>query len=257
MKHTLRWLAWAAALTWTAGICAADAPKTVMRDYTDTVAPADQQAYEAGIKSYNQCLGQHGFKYAWNAWNHETGDTYTYSYVTEPMPWANHDAMRAAAKECDASARTNINPHLKSEVSAFLEVQPDMSHVAKGASNTPPYIEVVYFKLKYGHDNREAFTGVVKKIAAAAEKSKWPYNFTFGSVRGGGDGSPDYIVVLPSKTWAEVGGEANPTLWAMVENVYGKDEAQAMRKTLNDSVQDQNSHIDSYNADLSYKPSSK
>ena len=74
MKSMKPWLVPAIAVLCISGAQAAEMDKaSVMRDYTDTVAPAGQQAYEAGIKSYNQCLSQHGFKFAWTAWVHETG----------------------------------------------------------------------------------------------------------------------------------------------------------------------------------------
>jgi hypothetical protein len=58
---------------------AAGANKTnVARDCTDSVAPANVQACEAGNKSYNQCLTQHGFKYPWTVWMHETSDVCSY-----------------------------------------------------------------------------------------------------------------------------------------------------------------------------------
>lgn len=258
MKNPLPWLAFAATLSTVATSMAAETSKTlVMRDYTDIVAPADQVAYEAGIKAFNQCLSQHGFKYAWTAWAHETGDTYSYSYTTDPMPWASFDAMQTAGKACDGSLRSDVNPHLKSEISAFIQMHADMSHMPKGASLQSPYIEVVYFKLKPGHEAHQAFIDVAKKIAAGTEKAKWPNYYMLGEVMGGGEGAPDFVVVLPSKTWAEVGKEPDTPLWAVMENVYGKEDAQAMRKSINDATKETTSHYDSYNADLSYKPSGK
>lgn len=258
MKHKAIWLVLAMTLTGVGGVQAADTSKaTVIRDYTDIVAPADQQAYESGIKAFNQCLSQHGFKYTWVAWSHETGDTYSYSYTSEPQTWANFDAMQAAGKACDQAIRTNVNPHLKSETSAFMDLKPELSHMPKGASMESPFIEVVYFKLKPGHEAHEAFNDVVKKITAAAEKSKWPNSFSTAEVRGGGSDAPDYVLVLPAKTWGDLGKDADPPLWTMVANVYGKDDAQAMRKQLNDAVQEESSHIDSYNADLTYKAGGK
>ena len=62
---------------------------------------------------------------------------------------------------------------------------------------------------------------------------------------------------IPAKSWEEIGKEPATPLWAMVESVYGKPEAQSMRKSLNDAVQEQNSHVDSYNTDLTYKASGK
>lgn len=258
MKNSLLWLALAVTLGAAASSMAADSNKTmVMRDYTDVVAPAEQAAYEAGIKSFNQCLGQHGFKYTWTAWTHETGDTYSYSYTSDPMPWAAFDAMQAAGKACDTALRNEVNPHLKSEISVFVETHPELSHMAKGASLQSPYIEVIYFKLKTGHDAHQAFMDVAKKIAAGTEKAKWPNNFMIGEIMGGGEGAPDFVVVLPSKSWAEVGKEPDTPLWAVMENVYGKDDAQAMRKSLADATQATSSHYDSFNADLTYKASGK
>jgi hypothetical protein len=258
MKSTKFWLALAIALSGMSSAHAQDAGKAnIIRVYTDVVAPADQLAYEAGTKAFNQCLAQHGFKFGWDAWAHETGDTYSYSYTSQPVSWETFDAMQAAGKACDQALRTNVNPHLKSETSAFVEVMPDMAHLAKGAGIAAPFMQVTYFKLKPGHEASETFTDVAKKIAAAANKANWPGHFVVGKVREGAEGSPDFIVLWPAKNWGEVGNETNPTLWKMMEGVYGKDDTAALRKSLNDVVQESSSHVDSYNADLTYKPASK
>jgi hypothetical protein len=251
MKNGTAWLALALLLG--SAVQAADkAPVTVMRDYTDSVAPADQQAYEAGIKSLNQCLRQHGFKYTWTAWTHETGDTYTYSYTSEAIPWSGFDEMDTAGKACDAVMRSSINPHLKSETSAFFQILPELSHMPKAADPAPKLIEVTLFTLKPGHEASEAFLANTKKIAAAAEKSNWPYYFQIGRVIDAGDGAPDFILVSPSKSWVELGTDPDPDVWKMIEGVYGKTDAAAIRKAINDAIKDVSSHVDSYNADLTY-----
>jgi hypothetical protein len=228
------------------------AATTVIRDYTDSVAPADQKAYEDGVKSFNQCLHQHGFKYTWTAWTHETGDTYSYSYTSEPLSWGSFDDMDSSAKDCDAIFKSSVNPHLKSETSAFLQNMPELSHMPKDAAATSPFIEVTYFTLKYGHEASDTFVATAKKIAAAADKSKWPYYFMIGRLHDAGEGAPDFILVVYAKSWAEVGADPDPDVWTMVANVYGKSDAAAMRKAVNDVIKDESSHVDSYNADLTY-----
>jgi hypothetical protein len=257
MKNVTAWLA--LALLCGTAVQAQDktAPVTVLRDYTDVVAPADQQAYEAGVKNFNQCLRQHGFKYTWTAWIHETGDTYSYSYTSDPVPWSSFDEMEAVGKACDGIMQSNVNPHLKSETSSFLQVMPELSHVPKGTDTTPKLIEVTYFMLKPGHEATETFTANIKKVAAAAEKANWPYYYRFGQVIDAGDGAPDFILISPSKTWAELGKDPNPDVWKMVEGVYGKAEAVAIRKAINDAIKDVSSHVDSYSADLTYTASGK
>ncbi|RCS28573.1 hypothetical protein DEO45_16190 [Rhodanobacter denitrificans] len=256
MKNSTVWPVLAFALSCATAQAADDV--RVIRDFTDTVAPADQQAYEAGTRNFNQCLHQHGFKYHWTAWTHQTGDTYSYSYVSDPVPWASFDAMDAAVKACLGVIKSDVNPHLKSETSAFFRAMPEMTHMPKGMSMAPPpLIEVIYFRLKPGHEPIATFETVAKKIAAAAEKTQWPHYFQIGRVQDAGDGAPDFIVVLPAKSWADLGAEANPDLWKMVESVYGKSDADAMRKSLNAVTTQQSSHVDSYNAELSYIASGK
>lgn len=239
------------------GAYAAGTNKAVAnRDWTDSVAPAQQDAYEAGQKAFNQCLRDHGVKYNFVAYTHETGDTYKYSYVTGPYTWADFDAADAAIKPCIATWRAKGNPHLQSETSLFMEDQPDMSHMSAhwATQAPPPVLHVIYFTLKPGHDANVAFTDAVKKIAAAAAKTKWPYYFRTLRVQGGDEGSPDYLLVIGNKNWAEAGADPNPSVWKMVENAYGKADAGAMRKSLNDAVAKSSDHFDRYNADLSYVP---
>jgi hypothetical protein len=219
MNTSKPWLALSFTLLCATAVHAADTGKpAIVRDYTDVVAPAEQQAYETGIKNYNQCLQQHGFKYTWKAWVHETGNTYSYSYVSDPLAWASFDAMAAAGKACDGQLRSAVNPHLQSETSAFMEMMPDMSHMPQGKPPASAFIEVTFFKLKPGHQADEAFTAAV----------------------------------IPANSWAEVGKDPDPSVWKMVENVYGKEAAQALRKSINDAIQDSSAHVDSYNADLTY-----
>ena len=230
---------------------------TVSRVFNDTVAPADQVAYEAGVKAYNKCLSDHSVKYTWLAWGHETGNTYLYSYVTGPHTWADYDKMQEAAMVCDDAWRKEANPHLKGEVSAFLELQPDLSYAPKETPAKPFLMNVVFFTLKPGREANEAWVEGVKKIAAAAAKSNWPNNFTVQRVRSGGKDFPDYVLTAQYKSWADYGANPNGVVWKMIESVYGKQEGDAIRKSANDAIAEVNSHLDRYEADLTYTAPSK
>ncbi|MBS0381485.1 MAG: hypothetical protein JSR56_03545 [Proteobacteria bacterium] len=237
---------------------AADSDKAVVwRDYTDTVAPANQQAYEAGLKAYNQCLAEHHVKFSEPTVVHETGNDYQYSSDVGPITWADMDTLNTEAKACDATWRAQANPNLKGETSAFMVLQSDMSNLPAGwrTGTPPPILHVIDYTLKPGHDASMAFTDSVKKIATAAAKAKWPYYFMTARIEGGGDGAPDYILVIRSKNWADVGAEPNPALWKMVAGVYGQADADALRKSLGDSIAKASDHFDRYSADLSYTAS--
>ncbi len=235
------------------GVHAAEADNAnVTRVYSDIVAPASQVAYEAGVKAYNKCLAEHGFKYTWTALTHETGNTYMYSYIAGPYKWADFDTMHTTGKACDATWRNAANPHLQSETSAFLVTQTEASRMPAAKDAMSALLNVTFFTLKPGRDADEAFTAGIKKIAAAADKSKWTGHYTLYKVRGGGKDSPDYILVSPYKTWAEYGAGPDPSVWKMVEGVYGKQDTDALRKSIGDAIQDASAHVDNYSAELTY-----
>lgn len=240
------------------GVHAAEASKAnVTRVYTDTVDPAQQQAYEAGVKNYNKCLGQHGLKYAWLAWGHETGNTYMYSYAAGPYTWADFDTMHDASKACDDTWHTEANPHLKGESSAFLIEMPELSHPPQDKNAKPALINVTFFMLKGDRGADDAFTDGLKKITAAADKTKWSGHYTVYKSKGADKDAPDYLIVSPYKNWAAYGAGADPTVWKMLENADGKENAEAVRKSINDALKDVSSHVDNYNEELTYNPPKK
>lgn len=258
MKTIASCVAAAIALLGVGSASAADSEKAnVSLVFNDMVAPADQVGYETASKSFNKCLGEHGIKIPWLAWTHETGDTYRYSIAVGPMSWADMDKMRDAAKPCDSVWRSDGNPHLKSETSAFLVAMPDLSRMPKDDGTKPALIGVTLFTLNNGHDTDEAFTDAVKKIKAAADKTKWSLEYTFYRVRAGDKDAPDYVLVSPYKNWADYGAGPNPGVWKMLENADGKQEADAIRKAIDGAIKDASSHIDSYSDELSYHPAKK
>ncbi len=235
---------------------AANAGKTLVTiDYTDTIAPAEMQAYVAGIKAYTRCLREHGVEFNEYAVDHATGrDTYRISYYREPMTWAQRDQLGGGSARCKATFNTQVDPHLKSESSAVMVEEPEMSHLpAGGKSHAPPqFLHVFNYTLKSGRAANTAFSDAVKKIAAAAAKAKWPYYWEAAAIEGGGEGAPDYQLAVGGKNWAAVGTEPNPALWKMVAGVYGQADAGAIRKSLEGSIAKASDHFDKYDGDLSY-----
>ncbi|HKZ11474.1 MAG TPA: hypothetical protein VJL61_12325 [Rhodanobacteraceae bacterium] len=100
--------------------------------------------------------------------------------------------------------------------------------------------------------NRHVVDRETGRDTAAAAKANWPYYWTTMRIEGGGDGAPNYILVIRSKDWADVGTEPNPALWKMVASVYGQADTDALRKSFGESIAKAPDHFDKYNADLSY-----
>jgi hypothetical protein len=245
----------ALAVSGISGAYATNVFKTLVTiDYTDTIAPAEMQAYVAGIKAYTRCLREHGVRFNEYAVDHETGrDTYKISYYREPMTWAQRQELGGESAPCKAIFNTQVNPHLESESGAVMVEQPKMSHLPAGAMNHPPprFLHIFDYTLKSRTANT-AFSVALRKITAAAARTKWPYYWDAVAIEGGGEGAPDYQLAIGGSNWAEVGAGLSPALWKMVANAYGQTEADTIRKSLDDSIAGMSDHFDKYNAQLSY-----
>ncbi len=241
----------------TAGpVQAADtSPTSLTYDVEDIVAPAQQAAYEAGVKSYNQCLSQHGFKYAVPALEHVTGNTYVYSYVVMLPSWAGLDISHSIASACDSAYESDVNPHLLSETAAITTVKPGFSHYPSNMDPMTPLTEVVSFTLKPGLAAYETFTSDVKAIYAAEAKSNWPYYSELDEMDFAGPGAPDFQLIIPAKSWAQVGTPESPSVWKMLANVDGQRKADQIHKSLDNSIASMEEHVDRYDPSLSYTPS--
>ncbi|MGH8114538.1 MAG: hypothetical protein ACREPS_05715, partial [Rhodanobacteraceae bacterium] len=161
-------------------------------DYTDTVAPAEMQAYQAGIKAYVQCLRAQHVTFNEYAVDHETGrDTYQASFEREPMTWAQRDKLGSESRPCKSIFDTQVDPHLKSERAAVMVQEPEMSHLSAAGKHQPPplFLHVFNYTLKHGPAANVAFTDAMKKITAAAAKAKWPYYWDTVAIEGGGGGA--------------------------------------------------------------------
>lgn len=257
MTRAMHWFAFlfvlaGATLAQAAGKETAD----VLRVYADSVNPAEQLAYEAGIRKYNDCLRAHGLKYGWIALSHETGDVYSYSYVTGPYTWADYDAMDAAAKPCEDTFHVEVNPHLKSELSGFFRTMPEASYLPGGFDvKASKFVDVMFFKLKTGHDAHQAFEDAAAKIAAAAAKAKWPVHFSVQRATDFDRNVGDFVVLSTAMSWKELGAIDDASVYKLIESANGKADADAMRAALDGAVTEVWSHVDRYNADLTYSPS--
>jgi hypothetical protein len=233
---------------------ASTTPTSLSYDIEDTVAPTQQAAYEAGVKDYNRCLRQHGFKFAVLALEHVTGNTYVYSYVVTLPNWAGLDTSQAKAAVCDSELEAGVNPHLLSETAAVSTVMPGFSHHPGDVTPMTPLTDVISFTLKPGRAPHDAFTKGVKAIYAAEVKSNWPYYSELDEMNYAGPGAPDFQLIIPARSWAEIGTPESPSVWKMLAKAYGQRKADEIRKSIDDAIASTEEHVDRYDPSLSYTP---
>jgi hypothetical protein len=236
-----------------APVQAADTTPTSMSyDIEDTVAPAQEAAYELGVKNYNQCLSKHGFKFSVPALEHATGNTYMYSYVIMLPNWAGLDAIHAMGGVCDSVFEADVNPHLLGETAAVTTVMPGFSHYPNDMAPMTPLTEVISFTLKPGMAAYKAFTNGVKAIYAAEARSSWPYYSELDGMNYAGPGAPDFQLIIPARSWADIGTPESPSVWKMLAKVYGQRKADAIHKSIDDAIASSEAHVDRYDPSLSY-----
>lgn len=230
----------------------------VFRVFTDVVDPAEQQAYETAIKGYGQCLGAHKYTGSMRAYGGESGDTYRYTLVMGVPNWAGLDGMRDAVKACDSTWRLTGNRHLKSETSLILSEVPALSYLPQALALQPlqvkpALVKVTSFVLK-DSSGEQSFLNGISQLRASAAKSTWGGNFIVYQVYGGTSAAPAYVMISSYKGWTEFGAAGKADAVQMLETVNGKDNADALRKTIADTVSKTSTHVDSYIENLSYVP---
>ncbi|MGH8273438.1 MAG: hypothetical protein ACRES9_04145 [Gammaproteobacteria bacterium] len=226
----------------------------VQVDNVIIVMAGQNAAFVAGVKNVDQCLSQHADKYAMHVYASVTGDRGVYNAVSDPMSWADMDAMDRD-RTCDSVFESDVMPHIAHGKTILLVRMPGFSHVQKNQGFVH-LVDAVSFTLKDGEAANKTFKKDIKEIYAAAAKTNWPYYSVTYNVEAGGRHAPDYLIAEATKNWADFGAPANPTTMKMLTNVYGKNKAKEIMKSLRGAVKHASDKVYHYEASLSYTPSS-
>jgi len=95
---------------------------------------------------------------------------------------------------------------------------------------------------------------VVKKLNEANAKTNRPVFLALAETLSGVE-QPSYAIVSLHENWSGFEPPDQATMAMMVE-VYGQQEAEALRKTFYDSVRSYRTNVLVYRPELSYRPSS-
>lgn len=223
----------------------------ITRVYIVQVPPAQDHAFNVGVKAWEKCLRDHGTKDTTYAYDAETGDATRYVFLAEYSSWGGMDVHDAAGKACMGLFRSGVSPHFSGVVSDVAVPNAKDTYMPGGDPDPAPMIWVDAFRIKFGQ--AAAFNDALSKFAAAAAKTHWQGHFAGYDIEGGGQGSEDFVLVWPNKSWADIGTDPNPSAKAMMQSVYGA-AAQSMHQTFVQTVAEEWSDAWSYDKDLSVIP---
>lgn len=249
-KHPLAGLA--VVLAASMGLAQAADSTSITRVYVVEVSPAQAHAFDAGIKTWNKCLRAHGAKEATYVYEAETGDLSRYLFLQGYSSWGGMDMHDPAGKACQSIFFTSVQPRASRAFSEVAVLNAKESYLLAGDPGPSPMMWAYAYRIKSGQD--AAFSDVVAKVAAAAAKIHWSTYFAGYDIEGAGQGGENFVLVLPNKSWAEVGREPSPSVKDMMSQVYGEAAAGAMMQKFDNALADSWSDAWSYHKDLSLIP---
>lgn len=213
--------------------------------------PGMEQQFEEGMKRHRAWHRQQNDPDAWLTWQIISGEnTGTYGTGTFGHRWEDFDSPGISEEADTVDRRQNLDPYTESAVVRYYRRMAEVSRPAEGEA---PLAEVWIFRVRYGQEG--AFTYAVRKFHEAIEKTQWPVHYNWYQLLNGGE-HPTYVVVLPRTNWADF-KPPEERFEEILEEAYGRQEAQSLLKSFGKAVGSQRSEIIQNRADLSYVPESR
>lgn len=219
--------------------------------FVNVKAKAGHQAeFEAAAKAHMEEVHRKGNDdWRWVAWQTITGPgSGTYGFGTFDHHWADFDNPKVSREADEADAMARMGPHTESVEATYWVHLRDLSRPGDEAEF--PLETVTIFQLHQGKDGD--FRRLVAKARAAAEKTNRPVRVNWWELVNGGT-HPTYALTIPRANWAAMAPPAQ-SFEAMLEEVYGREDAADMLKGFSKSVKSVSSEIIKTRPDLSYTP---
>jgi hypothetical protein len=230
------------------------------QDKPGNIAALEFQTPKNGmVKQYEEGRKQ---KAAWHkqqkdteplyVWETMAGDqTGTYIVGRLGQHWADMDKPSIPDQADLDEFNKVIGASVQSVVSRYYELLPDVSNPGNNKP-TDKFSEIITYQVRY--EKEHEFGGILKKVNGAIQKTKWPASYVWYVLsRGGNTGT--FVLVITHPSWADF--EDKPDMKpfpAMLTDALGADEAKAILKEIDASVEKTTSEILRFRADLSYLP---
>jgi hypothetical protein len=236
----------------TLGLAQAAAAGPVTRVFVVEVPPAQDHAFNQGMKSWEKCLRAHGDSHTMYAYDSETGDTDRYLFLEPHRAWGDMDTHVPAGKACHPLFDSAVLPHFSQSFSEIAEPNAKDTYMPGGDSDPTPIMWVEAYRLKVGRGDE--FRDALGMFAAAAAKAHWGGHFAGWDIDGAGQGGEDFVLVWPNKSWADVGTDPSPSAKDLMDSTYGKAAAAANHEKFLGAIAEYWSDAWSYDKDLSFIP---
>ncbi len=223
----------------------------VCRIYFTKPKPGAEQQFEAGRKKHMQFHRAQKDTWTWNTFLIETGDN-TGTYVTSSCghAWKDFDEWEKRMGKADtADATTNMGAYQQSSRNGFYVYRSDMSLAPVNQSQAPMSAVTVYILHPYA---APGFIAAITKIKDALSQADWPKTGGWLELVNGGEG-PVFVLLNARQNWADF-APRDKSVPDIVNEVYRKEAADQIYKTIRDSTAHLLTETATYRSDLSYNP---
>ena len=235
----------------TAAINAQNA-NNVCRVYFSTPKPGADLQYEAGRKKHMQFHRTQKDTWTWNTFHIETGDN-AGTYVTSSCghAWKDFDEWENRMGKADtADGAVNLTPYVQGGRNGFYVYRADMS-LAPPNQPPAPMTSVTVYVLKPGM--APDFVEAIKKITDVLSKQPdWPKTSGWLQLVNGGE-TPTFVLLGQRQNWAEF-APLPKTPADLLNETLGKEQSDALQKTVRDCTAHLFTEAATYRADLGYAP---
>jgi len=220
------------------------------RIYFVTPKAGQIQQYEAGRKKHAQFHRNQKDTFTYQAFSVETGDRAgSYVYSTCGHALKDLDEWDARMGKTDtADAAMTMDPYTQSGSNGVYVYRADMS-LAQMSATPSPMAQVTVYHLHAGA--APDFIAAIKKVNdAVSRQADWPKTSGWLQLVNGGE-APTFVLINSRKGWADL-APTPKTLAEVLTEVYGKEQADAIQKTIRDCTDHLYTEAATYRADLSY-----
>lgn len=213
--------------------------------------PGMGKEFEAAMKKHLEWHAQQKDTWEYTAWQVIVGEgTGGYGIGTFGHRWEDFDNMAIDPAADAAHVEATIAPTVSKVVPSFWRFMSEASHPPQAPA---AMYQVLNFEVKQGKSAK--FNHLVKKFHEGIQKTKWPVHYEWYELAVGGQ-HPMYVLVLPRANWSSFKPMEKP-FPAMLEEAFGRMEAQHMLEAFSDTVKHEASEVIHSRPDLGYTPPKK
>lgn len=224
-------------------LSAQDKESTLLRMSEITVKPGHYAQFTEGVKKWKECYGENNGERSWNMWERVQGEGTVFVMTGVMENWAQMDQKDPANKECRTVLMNFIMPHVEKVNFNIARTMPDISRTF------PDDTELVWVWFAKVN-NSTVFKENIEALSNAVSAKEGGPRGTWYSYAGGAHDTPDYMVSVPFKGYADL-DVSRDNVWKIYEETAGKKKADAMRASQREVIDMGWSYMYKLNKELS------